>query len=132
MVITSVLSGIGLAITCSVLLKAEQVPHHGYYVDSEGTHTTCLSCHDGIIAEGIPICLETICFYNASHPINKNYPPPDKLREYVPAALAEHSGIIFSNGKISCISCHNVRNPNRYHLRVENRESKLCLTCHLK
>jgi hypothetical protein len=54
------------------------------------------------------------------------------VRKFIPAGAAEMAGIKFIDGRIDCISCHNLLNPDRYHLRIENRKSRLCLACHLK
>ena len=121
-----------LALFSSLLLRAEQVEHHGFYVESEGAYSECLSCHDNIIAKEISPCLSRKCFFNDSHPINRIYPPPNKWRDYAPTPLAEQAGIKLVAGQITCISCHNLHNGSQYHLRIDDRESRLCLACHLK
>jgi len=111
---------------------AIEVGHHGFSVESEGRYGHCATCHDGIIAPPVSSCLETICFYNDSHPINNPYPPVNRLEEFRPTAVAEQAGIRFTNGRLDCISCHNLLNLVRFHLRVETRKNRLCLACHRK
>ncbi len=116
--------------------RAELVQHYGSTVDSQGDAATCLSCHDGSIAEGISTCLSATCNFNNlhSHPINKDYPPPITTgkRFYYPVSQIKAAGITLLNGQISCISCHNLANQNPPHLVMNNDKSRLCLTCHVK
>jgi hypothetical protein len=108
---------------------AEEILHHGSTVNSEAGYRECLSCHDGVVAPNISPCLGPVCKLKDDHSVNKPYPPPDKVQNFAPVGTAEIAGIKFVDGRIDCISCHNLLNPNRYHLRVENRNS---LACHLK
>ena len=115
-----------------VIAYADSVEHHGFRVNPEGTYAECLSCHDGILAPQVSTCLGTICTFQDSHPIDRYYPPPNRMREFAPAATAEMAGIKFIGRKIDCISCHNLTATDHYHLRVSDWRSKLCLACHLK
>jgi predicted CXXCH cytochrome family protein len=54
------------------------------------------------------------------------------VRKFAPAGAAEMAGVKFIDGRVDCISCHDLTNTDRYHLRIENRKSRLCLACHLK
>ncbi len=113
-------------------LSADEVAHHGSMVNSAAGYRECLTCHDGIVASNIAPCLGPVCRLKDDHPIDKPYPPPDKIREFAPAEAAEMAGIKFVKGRIDCISCHDLTNADRYHLRVESGTSRLCLACHLK
>ncbi len=114
-----------------VALSAE-VEHHGSIVDSAAGYRECLTCHDGIVATNISPCLGPVCMLRSDHPVNRAYPPPDKAREFASTAVAEGAGIRFLDGRIDCISCHDLLNQNRFHLRIEERDSRLCLACHLR
>jgi predicted CXXCH cytochrome family protein len=37
-----------------------------------------------------------------------------------------------TDGQISCVSCHDLTNDEKHHLVIDNRESRLCLTCHIR
>lgn len=116
----------------STMLYAEVVNHHGSMVESEAGYRVCLSCHDGVVAPNISPCLAQICMLKSDHSVDKPYPPPDRMREFATAAAAEAAGAKFVDGKIDCISCHDLKSTDRYHLRIVDLNSRLCLACHLK
>jgi hypothetical protein len=116
----------------STILYAEVVYHHGSTVESEAGYHDCLSCHDGVIAPNISPCLAQVCMLKSDHSVDKPYPPPARMLEFASAAAAEAAGAKFVGGKIDCISCHDLKNTDRYHLRIVDRNSRLCLACHLK
>jgi predicted CXXCH cytochrome family protein len=120
---------LGLLLWGSVL-HAEQVQHHGGMVDADGTASQCLSCHDGLISHNVSFCTVR-CSVTGSHSIEKNYPPPGKEASFAPVASVKAKGIKLINSKVTCISCHNLRNPAKNHLVMDNQGSKLCLACHL-
>lgn len=109
--------------------RAELVEHHGQTVECEMTAEECLACHDGIVAPDIHIC-RTRCVKD--HPIYVNYPPARKTTGYAPVAMVEAAGIKLVNGQVTCISCHNLKNQDKYHPTVDFRYSKICFACHLK
>ncbi len=111
---------------------ADEIDHHGATVKSEAGYQECLGCHDGVSAPSISPCLEKFCMLKTDHVINISYPPTEKTREYTSAAAAEMAGIKFVNGRIDCISCHDLLNPKKFHLRIEDFQSRLCLACHIK
>jgi len=111
--------------------RAEEVDHHGMIVDSESDVYECLSCHDGVI--GKPITLSTmIGKYFCNHPVHRDYPPSDKADFYIPEEVLTSSGIKLVNGQITCISCHNLKNQEKFHLAVTIDRSDLCFKCHIK
>ena len=67
-----------------------------------------------------------------SHPVNREYPPVGKKKLFNKASFIKKNGINLSAGKITCLSCHNLKNDLAKHLAVDNIRSKLCLTCHRK
>lgn len=108
---------------------AEEILHHGLKADSEGSSTDCLSCHDGVLAKPVMLSV-TVGNYFCSHPINRNYPPVNSQDAYRTVEQVTAAGIKLSNGQVSCISCHNLKNPNAPHLAVPLDKSDLCFTCH--
>ncbi len=66
------------------------------------------------------------------HPIAVPYPATP---EFVPAPAGGKfpNGVQLVNGRIECVSCHNVHDPAiRPFLRTPNNASSLCFTCHAK
>ncbi|OGW34303.1 MAG: hypothetical protein A2010_00230 [Nitrospirae bacterium GWD2_57_9] len=108
---------------------AEPVAHHGRTVEAESTVAECAYCHDGVDAINIAICSAN-CDNRHTHPVLRHYPPLGKEFDYAPAGFLLNLGIRLPDNKIACISCHNLRNRERYHLVLNNQGSKLCFTCH--
>jgi hypothetical protein len=126
------LLAVGVVLFALLLRKprAETVSHHGDMVEANGSATDCILCHDGTISTAVPSCTVR-CSFGGSHSILKPYPPPGKEMFYVPIEQVTAAGIVLDNGRVTCISCHNLRNGNRYHLSVDNAGSRLCFVCHL-
>ena len=132
-----------LAITASVIItsvtlihfRAEAVEHHGFIVNDSGEHggsySECRTCHCDEIAQEPPPCMP-VCAIGRSHPTNVNYPPSHKREEFRSIEEAEGRGMKFVDGKVDCISCHNLIKINsKNHLRFENHMD-MCNACHTK
>lgn len=127
---------IELASTTSDLLGLEpkQVMRS---VGADPFSTECVSCHDGVTAVTIGLNVKNDPFRTArrrasgsDHPIGMDYQAyvganPRKYRQVV-----GRGNMIFVNGKVGCLSCHDMLNPERKHLVMSDRQSALCLTCH--
>jgi hypothetical protein len=111
--------------------RAELVEHHGQQVDAGIPGTECLACHDGTVANVVSSCTVK-CDFGSSHPIFKEYPPRGKETEFAPLGKISEDGIRLENGQVTCVSCHNLKNPAAYHLVLPNNGSALCLICHVK
>ena len=112
---------------------AEDVHHHGFSVNNKARVSECLSCHDGSIAPNLSFCIEKSSSRTpGGHPVNRPYPPIEKQKMFHNTALVKAAGIKLVNGRVTCVSCHNLANPQRPHLVIEIDHSKLCLTCHIK
>jgi predicted CXXCH cytochrome family protein len=99
----------------------------------------CLSCHDGVGASNVSLVLRNKPFtrmqqldsFTSDHPIGMNY------NSYVAAnrgynPIPANSKMIFVNGKVGCLSCHDPLNQEKGHLVMSDRKSALCYTCHGK
>jgi doubled CXXCH motif protein len=130
---TALVTGFGMAAVLSVLYlaapKAEEVPHHGFTVDSEGSVEDCMNCHDGRVSTNVSLNT-MVGKYFGNHPVNRDYPPVGNSDTYVPVELVVSAGIKLVAGQITCISCHNLKNQERYHLAVTLDKSNLCYNCH--
>ncbi len=97
----------------------------------------CLGCHDGTqasdsggnIADGI--WRHGGPDIGNSHPVGSLYSEAARKVSLRPAEMLPDS-IQLPDGRIGCLSCHNMYSQNKYLLAIENVRSRLCLTCHIK
>lgn len=101
----------------------------------------CLSCHDGVMAQnfnvrvknnpkGRVMSLEDII---GGHPVGMEY------ENYASVNGKEYRGevkfsndMVFAEGKVGCLTCHNPLNSTKGHLVMKNDRSELCFACHNK
>lgn len=102
----------------------------------------CLACHDGVMAQNFKIrvknnpenrvmSLEDII---GGHPVGMEYDrylSGSKGKEYR-HDVTFNSEVIFAEGKIGCLTCHNPLNTAKGHLVMNNEKSELCFSCHRK
>jgi len=119
-----------LAVMAAALARAEMVSHHTATVEANGRADECISCHDGKTAKHVSFCTVK-CDYSSSHAVLKKYPPAGKADKFAPAAVLQAKGIQLENGKVTCISCHDLRKTGRNHLVMDNKQSRLCFACHV-
>lgn len=99
----------------------------------------CLSCHDGVGASQINVELRDRPFdrrsmvnsFTSEHPVGMTYDA------YVAANrgykdVGGNTKMIFVNGKVGCLSCHDPLNTEKGHLVMSDYGSALCKTCHDK
>jgi predicted CXXCH cytochrome family protein len=99
----------------------------------------CVSCHDGVSASTIGIDLRNnpmgrksqVDSFQSDHPIGMNY------NNYVAAdkgfkSVRSNTTMIFVDGKVGCLTCHDPLSSERGHLVMSDKSSALCLTCHNK
>ena len=107
----------------------------------------CLRCHDGTIAsDGGTMSLHGTELKGvvwehkgqgqsyggaSSHPIGIDYKDAFMRRpkEIIAISLLPPT-ILLPEGKVECVSCHNLFTREANHLSVTNAGSRLCLTCH--
>ena len=104
---------------------AQQFAHHGQVVATRGDIMDCIGCHDGESGSHAQTCT-TDCNFKTSHSVLKDYPPRGQEASYAPVETLAEKGIQLFNGKVTCISCHNLNNLERSHLATNN----LCSDCH--
>lgn len=99
----------------------------------------CLSCHDGVTAPDFKVRIKnnpagrvmSLVDIVGGHPIGMEY------EKYVTAKGKEYRGsstgeMVFADGKIGCLTCHNPLNSTKGHLVMNNDQSALCFSCHNK
>ena len=108
----------------------------GGRLDAESSR--CLGCHDGVSA---PEAVNATAGAwgggfsvdpRRDHPIGMPYRPRSGVRGDVPlraAALLPHA-IRLPQGRVSCVSCHNLYAATPKLLSVPIEGSALCMTCH--
>jgi predicted CXXCH cytochrome family protein len=101
----------------------------------------CLSCHDGVMAtnfnlriknnpNGRVMSLEAII---GGHPVGMEYENYASVngKEYRGEARFSNE-MVFAEGKVGCLTCHNPLNSTKGHLAMNNDRSELCFACHNK
>lgn len=108
---------------------------------TDAISTSCLSCHDA--ASEVPVSLNVRNNPTGSkwhrqsggsdHPIGMDYQSyvASNPRKYRPVFTGQSDKMVFVDGKVGCLTCHDPLNPERRHLAKDDRNSRLCLTCHM-
>ncbi len=102
--------------------------------------TNCIACHDGMSAKSYHLQVKNsprpgnmdMGSVSGSHPIGMeyaNYSYSNRVFKNI-GTLPEQ--MIFVDGKVGCITCHNPLNPEKNHLVMDNTGSRLCFSCHNK
>jgi predicted CXXCH cytochrome family protein len=99
----------------------------------------CLGCHDGVGAQAITVDLRNNPFGRrhmltpgSDHPIGMEYDRYAAAGRGFKPLWGDTGKMVFVNGKVGCLTCHDPINPQRGHLVKSDRNSALCLTCHNK
>jgi len=105
----------------------------GNQLEIDAQSLQCISCHENSSSlTGVRIGANGILHHNngqANHPIGQRYPEFSRNADLHPrSALPEV--ILLPDGKISCVSCHQVYKQEHGKLVMSNKGSALCLQCH--
>lgn len=104
-------------------------PFHEKQAAGVLTMKQCLDCHNGFMAKAIEICLGSECMYTKNHPIMHIYPPAGKEKRYAPLSEILQAGCVLEEGKLTCLSCHDLTKPPPEH--TIRPGDQLCYICHL-
>lgn len=107
--------------------------------DIDSFSKDCLSCHDGVRASDVKVTYRDSPGFRGKryaggkdHPIGMNYASYVGFgRGYKPVSNF-NAKMVFIDGKVGCMTCHNPLNPEKNHLVMSDFRSALCLTCHDK
>lgn len=99
----------------------------------------CLSCHDGVSAmlvqpniKEFPSNFKTYNGRSAKdHSIGMRYDMYVGTGNYK-TVVDGTSTMLFVDGKVGCLSCHDPLNPEKKHLVKSDVGSALCMTCHIR
>jgi len=119
-------------------LGKRNIREFGNTQDTDSATALCLGCHDGAAARVITVDVRnnpfvvrnTLATSHFDHPVGMDYNRYVAYgNRYKPTANPK---MIFINGKVGCLTCHDPFNPEMGHLVMSDRRSALCLTCHNK
>jgi predicted CXXCH cytochrome family protein len=105
-------------------------------IDAHSLH--CLGCHtSGSYAGGGVVSLggNGVLRHSsgaAAHPIGRLYSSVSNKGDYQPEATLAQKKILLSDGKVSCVSCHEVYKKEHGKLIITMDRSALCFACHAK
>lgn len=103
-------------------------------IDAHSLH--CLGCHAGSHSGSIAVGFgrsqrsRAMLGLSSAHPIGSAYGDVRNKMDFYPEYLLEERNIHLSDGRISCVSCHEAYTRNHGKLTVTLDRSKLCLGCH--
>ena len=109
----------------------------GYRVLDAGTRT-CLTCHDGALASESGHLTPWNRSHGFSgdqsraHPVGVRYTDLTRAQNLSPLKPESQlpDAITLPDGKVGCVSCHNLYARERYLLAVPIERSQLCFSCH--
>lgn len=96
----------------------------------------CIECHDRHMKAPVKSLGAGLWKHfkkEFNHSIGASYKQTQmrKMRDYKPSHMLNKELRLF-NDNIGCGTCHNIYSKNKNMLVIENRGSKLCLSCHIK
>jgi predicted CXXCH cytochrome family protein len=99
----------------------------------------CITCHDGTLASSINYKVKTageegVTGFNTiagSHPVGMDYTKYSNNKQFVPFYRLPRN-MVLMDGKVACITCHDMLSTNKAYLTVDLNGSGLCFTCHNK
>lgn len=105
-------------------------------IDAHSLH--CLGCHtSGSYAGGgtVSVGLNGVLRHSsgsAPHPIGRSYREANRDGDFHPEHQLAQKNIMLSDGKVSCVSCHEAYKKEHGKLVMTLDRSALCLSCHAK
>jgi hypothetical protein len=117
-----------IALAGAVISFCGNNPFHATKAAGILTMRECLECHNGLMGKAIHVCLGNNCLYTRNHSLMHRYPPVGKEGRYAPVEEIERAGCILEDGKITCLSCHDLTKPPPHTIR---NGDQLCLICHI-
>lgn len=99
----------------------------------------CIACHDGFLAKEARYRIsgghqkqstnfDTVL---GAHPVGMDYDQYRWNKHYVPTESFP-TDMVLMDGKVTCVTCHNLLGNYKKYLVVDSDKSELCLSCHIK
>jgi hypothetical protein len=118
------------------IVKASISTEDGKLLGSLDSFSTgCVSCHSGIVSRK-----DTLNFRNdpetrmqmisGKHPIGMNYERYTRYRDSLKKVDELDPKLVLVGGKVSCVTCHDLLNPEKDHLVRNDMGKDLCSECH--
>ena len=99
----------------------------------------CIVCHDGAGATSVGVDLRNNpeSRHSGVNSITSDHPIGMKYNNYVALdrgykAMPMDTNMVFVNGAVGCLTCHDPLNLEKGHLVKSDKNSELCLSCHNK
>lgn len=108
--------------------------------DMDAMSFDCMTCHDGMTAKSHDVRIKnnpadrSISLINVvgTHPVGMHYESYAGMNKELVPMENLNKDMVFVNGKMGCLTCHNPLNPKKNHLVMNNTGSTLCFSCHNK
>lgn len=107
----------------------------------DGLSNDCLSCHDGVMAKSFDVRIKnnpagrvmSLIDIIGGHPVGMEYDKYVSMdgKEFR-REVSFSREMVFAEGKVGCLTCHNPLNSAKGHLVMQNSRSELCFACHNK
>lgn len=111
----------------------------GEQVSIDTVSLDCITCHDGMNtpthelraknASGTSSGIDSL---KGGHPIGMHYGSAAYTNRELRGIHELDEELVLVDGKVGCLSCHNLFNPKKKHLAKETVRSELCFSCHAK
>ena len=118
-----------------VIVKAGIGVENGENLDSFSAG--CLSCHDGASASNVTPVFKSspgkkgmMTIISGKHPIGMDYQKYSESNQSLKSLDEMGQNLTLVEGRVSCITCHDPLNSDRYNLRVASSNVDLCFACH--
>ena len=93
----------------------------------------CISCHDGSLGKGGNVRMKSgDSSVSDSHPIGIDYNSISYRKHGYRNIHNVRTEIKFVDGRLGCLSCHDLNNKEKSHLAAPLKGSALCFSCHAK
>lgn len=93
----------------------------------------CIACHDGSLGNGGNVRThDEKSAINGSHSIGTDYNTISYRKSGYRNIHNIRASIKFVDGRLGCLSCHDLQNKGKAHLVESMESSKLCFECHAK
>src|SRR6185369_18039855 len=118
-----------------VIVKAGIGVENGENLDSFSAG--CLSCHDGKSASNVRPAFKSnpgrkgiMTIISGKHPIGMDYQKHSESNQNLKSLDDMSQNLTLVEGRVSCITCHDPLNPEKYNLRITSSNIDLCFACH--